>query len=158
MAGKKRKSTSGLQIGGGVHVTGGDFIAGDKNVKVDKGGIYVGGGVQGSNLISGDHNKIANQESSREKLFADLNEQIQQRPNTSPEDKQDLQANVAEIKAEAARGEEADESFLSRRLRNIDRIAPDIFEVLLATLANPAAGFAMVVKKVAERARKPAAV
>ncbi len=156
MTAKRKKSGSGLQIGGSVHVTGGDLIAGDKNVKIDKGGVYVGGGVQGSNIITGDSNKVANQESSREMLFTDLIEKIKKRPDTSNEDKEDLQVNVAEIKAEAAKGEQADESFLSRRLRNIERIAPDIAEVVLITLTNPAAGFATIVKKVAERANKSA--
>jgi len=33
------------------------------------------------------------------------------------------------------------------------RIAPDIGEVVLTTLTNPVAGFATVIKKVAERAK-----
>jgi len=156
MAAKKKKSSSGLQIGGNVRVTGGDFVTGDKNVKVDKGGVYVGGKVQVINIVTGDHNKLANQESSREALFTDLIKAIEQRPNTSREDKEDLKTNVAEIKTEAEKGQQIDESFLARRLRNIERIAPDIAEVVLATIANPAAGFATVVRKIAERARKPA--
>ncbi|HBY08693.1 MAG TPA: hypothetical protein DEH22_13260 [Chloroflexi bacterium] len=62
-----------------------------------------------------------------------------------------MKANVAEIKAEDEKGDQAEESFIARRLRNIQRMAPDILEVMLATIANPAAGFGMVAKKVAEK-------
>ena len=36
----------------------------------------------------------------------------------------------------------------------IQRIAPDILDVVMATIANPAAGFGMVAKKVAEKMGK----
>ena len=156
MTRKKKKSGSELQIGGNVTLSRGDFVTGDKNVKVDKGGVFVGGDVQDSNIVTGDHNQVGNQDSTREVLFTEVIKKIEQRPNTSPEDKEDLKANVVEIKAEAEKGEQADESFLSRRLRNIERIAPDIADVVLATLTNPVAGFSMIIKKVADRAGKSA--
>jgi hypothetical protein len=155
MTGKKGKASSELHIGGNVNVSHGDFVAGDKRVKVEKGGVMVGGNASG-NIVTGDHNKVGNQETIREDLFKELIKKIEKRPKTSPEDKEDLKVNVAEIKAEAAKGDKADESFLSRRLRNIERIAPDIADVVLTTIANPTAGFALIVKKVAERARTPA--
>ena len=125
-----------VNIGGGVHIEKGDFIGHDKNVSVESGGIHVEG------------------DALQKELFESLLKRIDQRPNTPPEDADDLKTNVQEFKAEADKGEQADESFLARRLRNIERIAPDIGEVLLATVTNPAAGFAMIVKKVAERASK----
>lgn len=152
MTDKRKSGNHDLQIGGSVHVSQGDFVAGDKNIQVDKGGVFVGGDVQHSNLITGDHDQVGDGGNGREALFAELLQKIEQRPDTPPEDRADLKANVAEIKAEAAKGDQADETFLSRRLRNIERIAPDIADVVLATLANPAGGFAMVVKKIAERA------
>lgn len=154
MAGKKKKGNSGLQIGGNVNVTRGDFVAGDKNVKVDRGGVFVVGDIKGTNIVTGDHNKVGNQQNAREALFTDIIKKIEQRPKTSLEDQGDLKANVEEVKVETEKGEQADESFLLRRLRNIERIAPDIAEVMLSAITNPVAGFAMVVKKVAERARK----
>lgn len=155
MTAKKKKDQGGIQIGGNVNVTRGDFVAGNK-IKVDKGGMYTGGDIQESNVVTGDHNQVGDVESTREALFADLIKKIDQRIDIPSEDKEDLKVNIEEIKAEANKGEQADETFLSRRLRNIERIAPDIGEVILATLANPAAGFAMIIKKVAERARKAA--
>lgn len=118
-----------VHIGGNVTV-GGDFVGHDKNVTIN------------------------NQTAMQKELFESLLQQIEQRPNTPPEDVDDLKANVQEFQTEAEKGDEADETFLARRLRNIERIAPDIGEVLVATIANPAAGFALIVKKVAERAAK----
>lgn len=155
MAAKKKKGDNRLEIGGNVNMSGGDFVNGNKSVRVDKGGVYAGGDIQGSTVVTGDHNQIGNTDTAQDELFRDLLKMIEQRPDTPPEDKDDLSASVEEIKAEADKGEKADETFLSRRLRNIERIAPDIADVVMATLANPAAGFAMVVRKVAERARKP---
>jgi len=63
---------------------------------------------------------------------------------------------VQELQAEVAKGDEADEDFLARRLRNIQRMAPDILEVALATLSNPAVGFGLAVKKVAQRMKESA--
>lgn len=153
---RTKRTRAGLQIDGNVSVTQGDIVAGDKNIRVDKGGVFVGGSVQGSNIVSGDQNQVGNQGAAREALFSELLGMIDQRPNTSPDDRDDLKANVKEIKAEAEKGEQADESFISRRLRNIERIAPDIGEVVLATLSNPVGGFAMIVRKIAERTRNSA--
>ena len=158
MARKNKTSVGGLQIGGNVQITRGDFVGGDKHVRVDKGAVLVGGDVQDSHIVTGNRNQIGNQELRRDDLFAEILEKIEQRPDTSAEDQEDLKANVAEIKAETEKEEKADPSFLARRLRNIERIAPDIVDVVLATLSNPVAGFARVIKKVAERARSTAQV
>jgi len=142
---KKKKSEDewGVNIGGNVSIEKGDFIGRDKNVSVEAGGINVEGDA-----------RINTQAAMQKEFFENLLKQIDQRPNTPPEDADDLKTNVQEFKVEADKGDQADESFLARRLRNIERIAPDIGDVLLATLTNPAAGFAMIVKKVAERASK----
>ncbi len=70
-----------------------------------------------------------------EKLYA----AIEARPNTSAQDKADLKAEMKEAQAEAAKGEQASEDLLSRRLRNIERMAPDILDVAESALAGPAA-------------------
>jgi hypothetical protein len=96
-----------------------------------------------------------------ERLFDQLYSVINARPETSSADKEDLKAEVAEIQStitEAAKKEEAlDESFLSRRFRNIARIAPDVLDVVVATLVNPLAGLGVAAKKIAERAKQEAA-
>ena len=153
---RKTNTVGRLQIDGDVHIMRGDFVGGDKNISVDKGAVYVGGDVQGSQFVTGDGNQIGGQELRRDDLFAEILEKIEQRSHTPIEDKEDLKANVAEIKSETEKEEQADPSYLARRLRNIQRIAPDIAEVVLATLANPMAGFAALVKNVAGHAQKSA--
>ncbi len=150
MANSGKKPDSGLHISGSVSVNHGDFVAGDKNVIAGQGNVIATGGQQDASITTGGRNDGVD----AEKLFAQLLERIDERPNTSAEDKDDLKANVAEIRAEAGKGKDADEGFVARRIRNIQRIAPDIADVVLSTIANPAAGLAMVAKKIAERAQK----
>lgn len=93
-------------------------------------------------------------------LFDGLYTVIESNKKVSPTQKEDLKAEVEEIQAtvtEAAqKNERVDESFLSRRFRNIARMAPDVLDVIVATLANPLAGLGVAVKKIAEKAREDA--
>ena len=95
-----------------------------------------------------------------EGLFDSLYSKIETRPQTSPAQKEDLKAEVQEIQitlTEAIeKNREVDESFLSRRFRNIARMAPDVVDVVVATLANPLAGLGAIVKKVAQKAKEEA--
>ncbi len=84
-------------------------------------------------------------------VFEAIYARIEARPATGPEDKADLKIDVQEIQAEIKKGEGVDEAFLSRRLRNIQRMAPDILEVVLAALTGPAAGLSAVTAKVTAR-------
>jgi hypothetical protein len=74
----------------------------------------------------------------------------------SEQDKEDIKDEIREVGQEAQKGEAVNETFLSRHLRNILRMAPDIFDVVVASLANPAAGLGMAVKKIAEKAKAEA--
>ena len=91
-------------------------------------------------------------------LFEQLYTAIETNTKASPADKEDLKAEVEEIQLTvtdaAHKNEKVDESFLSRRFRNIARVAPDILDVVVATLGNPLAGFGVAVKKIAERAKE----
>jgi len=91
-------------------------------------------------------------------LFDGLYRTIETRPNTSTADKEDLKTDVKEIQTvvtEAAqKNEKVDEGFLSRRFRNIARIAPDVLDVVVATLGNPLAGLGVAAKKIADKAKE----
>jgi len=93
-------------------------------------------------------------------LFDQLYTVIESNKKVSPTKKEDLKAEVKEIQStvtEAAqKNEKVDESFLSRRFRNIARMAPDVLDVVVATLGNPLAGLGVAVKKIAEKAREEA--
>jgi hypothetical protein len=90
-------------------------------------------------------------------LFDGLYSQIDARANTSPADKEDLKAEVKEIQSTvttaAQKNEKIDESFLARRFRNIARMAPDLLDVVVATLGNPLAGLGVAAKKIADKAK-----
>jgi hypothetical protein len=46
-----------------------------------------------------------------------------------------------------------DEGFLSRRFRNIARMAPDLLNVVVATLTSLLAGLGVAAQKIAEKAK-----
>jgi internalin A len=69
-------------------------------------------------------------------------------------EKQDLISKVEEIKAEVAKGDQVNKSFLSRRLRNLRKMAPDIADVVLSALASPGTAISMIVKKVAKKIKE----
>jgi hypothetical protein len=95
------------------------------------------------------------------KLFAPLYRAIETRANTSSSSKEDLTTDVEEIQTvitEAAqKNEKVDEGFLARRFRNLARMAPDMLDVLVATLGNPLAGLGVAVKKLADKAKSETA-
>jgi len=91
-------------------------------------------------------------------LFDGLYTAIESNKKVSPTKKEDLKAEVNEIQStftEAIqKNEKMDEGFLSRRFRNIARMAPDVLDVVVATLGNPLAGLGVAVKKIAEKAKE----
>ena len=90
-------------------------------------------------------------------VFDGLYKDIDARAELPKADKEDIKAEVKEIQstvtAAAQNKERVDESFLARRFRNIARMAPDILDVVVATLANPLAGLGMAAKKIADQAK-----
>lgn len=140
----------GPYIGGNVDTGGGSFTGRDQ-IEVGNIGqgsaVAVGRGAQASvaSGLSGD--EVA-------KLFETIYQRIEARPDTPAEDKADLKSEVQELQSEVAKGEQADEGFLTRRLRNIARIAPDILDVVVQTLGSSVKGIAEVVRKVLAKAKK----
>jgi cell division septum initiation protein DivIVA len=139
---KKRTNTSGKQTS--VRVGNISDISGSVNV--------AGGNITTHHTVTGLSAAEIKQ------LFDGLYSQIDARPQTSPADKEDLKAEVKEIQSTVTeatqKNEKIDESFLSRRFRTIARMAPDILDVVVATLANPLAGLGVTAKKIAEKAKE----
>lgn len=113
--------------------------------------VVVGGDVRNSVIITGDHSRL-----DASSKFAVVYRQLERRADLSETDKSDLKSELETFEAEDKKGPEANEGFLAQRLRNVKRIAPDILDVAIATIANPAAGFGMIAKKVAEKMREEA--
>jgi hypothetical protein len=97
-----------------------------------------------------------------EQLFGGLYSAIETRSNTPAPIKDDLKAEVQEIQTTVTeavkKNEKIDESFLSRRFRNIARMAPDILDVVVAALVNPGLGITVAVKKIADKAKEETGV
>jgi hypothetical protein len=91
-------------------------------------------------------------------LFDPLYQAIESHQKVSPADKEDLGTEAKEIQSaviEASQnGEKIDEGLLSRRFRNIARMAPDVLDVVVKTLVHPALGIGEVARKIAERAKE----
>ncbi len=140
----------GAYIGGDVTVSGGDFTGRDSVT------------ISGDGNVVGDHSRATvikqagADPAAIARAFQTLYQAIEARPNTPPQDKADLQAEVKELEQEVARGDKADENFLARRLRNIGRMAPDLLEVALTTFTNPLAGLGTAARKIAEKMKREA--
>ena len=92
-----------------------------------------------------------------EDLFEHLNRKIRRRRKGSQVEKSRLENQVKKIEAEAAKGSAADTGKLERWIKTLANMAPDIVEVMAASLAGPVAGFTLVFKKIVERARAASA-
>ena len=125
---------------------------------VKAGGSVVGGNVTVKNgsFVGRDKIDVRSSSSEVQVLFQPIYRAIAERPNTRPNERADLEAEVKEVETEVVKGETADESFLLRRLRNIERMAPDILQVVMATIVSPAAGLGLAASKVAKKMAKDA--
>jgi hypothetical protein len=83
----------------------------------------------------------------------DMEKWIDAKKDLLPADKTDLKDNVGKVADEVSKGRQADSGRLERLLNVILSIAPDIFDVAIATLANPLAGLGLVAKKIGEKAK-----
>jgi hypothetical protein len=123
------------------------------NVSDVSGNVNVAGG-----NITTHHTTTGLSAAEIKQLFDGLYANIDARAETSPADKEDIKAEVKEIQTTvttaAQKNEKVDESFLSRRFRNIARMAPDVLDVVVATLGNPLAGLGVAAKKIAEKAKE----
>ncbi len=61
---------------------------------------------------------------------------------------------VQGLDTEAKKGEQADEKAVGDWFSFLAQTAPDVFDVAVATFANPIAGLSLAFKKIADRARQ----
>lgn len=147
---------SAVAIGG--NVTRSTIITGGQRTINTGGGAYVEGMVDtgGGDFVGHDQYKTTGFDAEQVAMLFERIYTAIEAKDLSEMDKQDLKADVEDVKNEAEKGDQVDERFLTRRLRNIQRMAPDILEVVLATLTNPAAGFALTVQKIASKVQAEA--
>jgi hypothetical protein len=130
MVEKKNKKKNGLSAGNGS--------------------IVIGGNVQGSNIVMGDHNTVSNQSVNIAPLFQTIYHYVDTHPKLQAGKKQDAKEELKEIET-ALEEPKPDENFILRRFRNLNRMAPEIVEVAFETLKNPIGGVAEVIKRIAKK-------
>ena len=83
--------------------------------------------------------------------FAPVYHALKEDATIPPAEKKIVQEEVKQIEQEVNKGKAAMACFVQMRLENIQKMAPDILDVVLATLQNPAAGISMAVQKVVKK-------
>lgn len=127
-------------------------IGGDQNV--------IHGSISGGVIVQGRGANVAVQQSSginEEQLslvFEKMYQAIQSRPDDPNIDKEELSETVQRIEQEVKKGDQANDSKLKRWMESLNKMAPDIVDVILASLGGPVSGLTAVLKKVAEHARQ----
>jgi hypothetical protein len=134
-----------------VNTGGGDFVGRDKKVTAGGRGVAIGGSVSGSTIITGDHNVVGSTVNLQQAYLQQIFYEIEKQVDLDPLDKEDLKSEIKELQSEDGKGPDADETRISRHLRNIKRMAPDILELVIAAISNPLAGFGAVTQKVIEQ-------
>ena len=139
MAKKKKKKDQQPQGSRTIQHVGGSYI---------EGSVSTGGG----DFVGRDKTEIDASQHIVHPIFETIYEQVEARPDTSQEQKTEIKVEIEALQAEAEKVEAVDQSFVQARLEHLKKMAPDIWEVVVATLANPIAGINLVVSKVAKKA------
>jgi hypothetical protein len=83
--------------------------------------------------------------------------EIDARPEMTGAQKEQLKETVKNVEKELSKDkEEPNQSFLTYLFKDIASMAPDILDVVLATLKNPLAGISEVALKIAQKAAQDA--
>ena len=141
----------GVQVGGSA---GGSVVTGDSNRLTQVGGDQVGGDkittgdISGSTVAMGREAQVRQGISGEElaAIFQTVYQKIEARPQDPDVDQEEIVAQVQQIEAETAVPGQPNESKLAR-------MAPDIVDVMAASLAGPVAGAAAVLRKIIARVK-----
>jgi hypothetical protein len=124
-------------------------------IRAGNNSVVIGGSVQGSNIVIGNNNTVANSSVNIAPLFDEIYKKVDVKKGLNPQEKEDVHAELKEAQLELEKPE-PDESFLARRFRNIKRMAPDIADIALETLKNPISGVVEIIKKVSKKVAEEA--
>lgn len=120
----------------------GDITIGDVSAST----MAVGTGAR-VDITKGSHNVQI------DRLFERIYEQIESRPEDGDVDKGEIVDTVQKIQIESVKSDRVNVNKVERWLKTLSLMAPDIWDVTVASLTNPISGVATVVRKVAQRAR-----
>lgn len=146
---------------GDNHVKKGDRAMSDEKHINTGGGAYIGGDVNtgGGKFVGRDDYSTTGFSSDQiTRLFESIYQQIDSRQDSSAALKAELKEAVEVIESQVKQGDKADEKALGFGLKSLKRMAPDIWDVVVDTFANPARGIATVIRKVVTKAKEQAGV
>lgn len=127
-------------------------IGGDQNIIQ---GNFSGGIItQGRNATVTAHQSNGMDAKELAVLFEKLYRHVESRPNDPNVDKSEISEIIQKIEKESSKGNDANEMKLGRWVENLGQMAPDILDVVLASLGGPVSGITAVVKKIADRAQQ----
>jgi len=152
---KIASAAGGIKFGSNAEANGDAFTGGRRVIQTER-GAYVGGSVNtgGGAFIGRDRVGAGSLEPEAiAGIFAPLYAAIEQHPTAGATEKGDLIAELRELQYEVGKGDQAELDLVKRRLRSVGRLAPDILALLIATLADPVAGFNPAVVETAEHMR-----
>lgn len=149
----------GVYVGGSVS---GSVVSGDDNTVTQVGGDQIEvGDISGSSGIAIGREAqahvqqgVSGQELAR--IFAAVYRRIEERPEHPDVDKEEIVAEVQRIEKEVAKKEQANPNRLERWLRNLANMAPDILDVMAASLGGPVSGATAVLAKIINKVRSEA--
>jgi len=116
--------------------------------QVIQGGINIKGNVTIKNSRVAGRDNVEKKTTNVNVSFAPVYHALRENATIPSESKKAIEESVKQIEKEAKKGAEAKASFIQQRLENIQKMAPDIADVVIATLQNPAIGISLAVKKV----------
>lgn len=147
----------GVNVGGSVS---GNVVTGDSNTVSQVGGDQV----QGDQITAGDisDSSVAMGRGAQaqqgisgaelDAIFRPVYQKIEARPADPDVDKEEIVETVQKIEQETA-APQPNETKLARWMRTLADMAPDIVDVMAASLGGPVSGATAVLKKVIDRAR-----
>ncbi len=133
--------------------------SGQVNIKVgDVSGVGGNINIAGRDISTQQNVKAGLSAAEIGQLFNPVHGAIEAHANSSPADKVQLNAEVDQIQSVVTQAGKQDgkldEGALMVHFRNICRMAPDILDVVVATLANPLVGLGVAARKIAAKAKE----
>jgi hypothetical protein len=151
--GQRVVNTGGGSLVEGDLNIGGDYVGGNKTVTQHAGGDIVGRDKITTTTTTTSTGLSGDQLQKLIEAFANIQRQIDARPDDPKVDKDEIKDTVKRLEAEAQKGEAANPDKVQRWLAGLAAMAPDIFKVTVATLANPISGLATAIQLIANKAR-----
>ena len=115
--------------------------------QIIQGGINIKGNatIKSHNVAGRDN--VAKNTTNINLSFAPVYHAINKNENITPKTKKLVEQTVKDVEKESRKGEKAKVSFIQQRLENIEKMAPDIADVVIATLLNPLTGISVALRK-----------